>query len=316
MDVNNEEKLVVVQEVRTKNRTDWDEIILGIKKSILDNHELQVYSVVLIEPRTIFKTSSGKIQRRATKNAYLNGELLIVKEGRVGSQENLDNTNIKEDCINAKVQRVVEGNNEAIPNEQIKTIEDWIVLRLAETLEIEEKHINVNEPFVNYGLDSAKSVGLVGDLENWLGKTLSPTIIWDYPSIRKLSFYLSNGNTESVEALEQKNHTNFKNESIAIVGLSCRFPGANNLDEFWHLLENGIDGIKEVPADRWDIDSFLDPDPDEKGKMVTRFGGFIDDVDKFDSQFFGISPREATYMDPQQRILLEVKNYLFFLCWL
>jgi len=93
---------------------------------------------------------------------------------------------------------------------------------------------------------------------------------------------------------------------IAIIGMSCRFPGgANSPEEFWQVLHLGVDGIQEVPADRWDIEAYYDPDPDEPGKMVTRCGGFIQDIDLFDADFFDISPREAEAMDPQQRLLLE-----------
>ena len=96
-------------------------------------------------------------------------------------------------------------------------------------------------------------------------------------------------------------------EPVAIIGMACRFPGhVNNADEFWNLLCTGTDAITEIPKDRWNIDSFYDPDPDAAGKILTRWGGFLDQVDQFDPQFFGISPREADGMDPQHRILLEV----------
>ncbi len=97
-----------------------------------------------------------------------------------------------------------------------------------------------------------------------------------------------------------------KNEPIAVIGLGCRFPGARNVREFWHLLEQGMDAISEVPRERFDVDAYYDPNPGTPGKMITKWGGFIDDVDKFDPQLFGISPREAYKMDPQQRLLLEV----------
>ena len=97
-------------------------------------------------------------------------------------------------------------------------------------------------------------------------------------------------------------------EPIAIIGMSCRFPGgANDIKSFWNLLSKGYDGITAVPSDRWDVEAFYDPDPEAPGKMYVRTGGFLNTpVDTFDAQFFGISPREAEYMDPQQRLLLEV----------
>src|SRR5262252_2079693 len=96
-------------------------------------------------------------------------------------------------------------------------------------------------------------------------------------------------------------------EPIAILGVACRFPGgADSADAFWKLLVEGRDAITEVPPSRWDIDAFYDPDPDKPGKITTRWGGFLDGVDRFDAAFFGISPREAAAMDPQHRIVLEV----------
>ena len=95
-------------------------------------------------------------------------------------------------------------------------------------------------------------------------------------------------------------------EPIAVVGMACRFPGGANPDEFWDFLARGGDAVREIPAERWDIDAYYDPDPDAKGKMYTRCGAFISDFDQFSAAFFGISPREAQFMDPQQRQLVEV----------
>jgi len=105
-----------------------------------------------------------------------------------------------------------------------------------------------------------------------------------------------------MEAMEQAGR-----EPIAVIGMACRYPGrVNNTEDFWRLLSNGVDAITEVPKDRWNIDSFYDPDPDAAGKILTRWGGFLDQLDQFDPQFFGISPREAEGMDPQHRMILEV----------
>jgi acyl transferase domain-containing protein/acyl carrier protein len=96
-------------------------------------------------------------------------------------------------------------------------------------------------------------------------------------------------------------------EPIAIIGIGCRFPGgARNPEQFWSLLRDGVEGIREVPAERWDKDAWYDPDPEAPGKMRTRRGGFLEGAAEFDAAFFGISPREAKCMDPQHRLLLEV----------
>ncbi|MCA0456386.1 MAG: type I polyketide synthase [Chloroflexi bacterium] len=91
-----------------------------------------------------------------------------------------------------------------------------------------------------------------------------------------------------------------KHEPIAIVGMACRFPGgANSPDKYWELLHNGVDAVREVPANRWDMSEYADLN-------IAWWGGFIDNIDQFDPQFFGITPREAASMDPQQRLVLEV----------
>ncbi|HTE44381.1 MAG TPA: type I polyketide synthase [Gemmatimonadaceae bacterium] len=97
-----------------------------------------------------------------------------------------------------------------------------------------------------------------------------------------------------------------RKEPIAIVGMGCRFPGADGPDAFWKLVSNGEDAVRDIPADRWNVDDYFNPDPDARGGMATRWGGFIENIKAFDAEFFGISPREAISMDPQQRLLLEV----------
>ena len=96
-------------------------------------------------------------------------------------------------------------------------------------------------------------------------------------------------------------------DPIAIVGMGCRFPGgADSPEQFWQLLVDGVDAVREVPADRWDADALYDPDPSAPGKSATKWGGFLDRIDGFDAAYFGILPREAERMDPQQRLFLEV----------
>ncbi|MBD3314912.1 MAG: SDR family NAD(P)-dependent oxidoreductase, partial [Chitinivibrionales bacterium] len=92
---------------------------------------------------------------------------------------------------------------------------------------------------------------------------------------------------------------------IAIIGMSGRFPGAENIDEFWTNLQEGCNAITVVPENRWDPDRYYDPDPTVPNKTTSKWGGFLRDIDRFDAEFFGISGREAFFSDPQQRIFLE-----------
>ena len=96
------------------------------------------------------------------------------------------------------------------------------------------------------------------------------------------------------------------NDPIAIVGLSCRFPMANNLDEFWNLLITGIDAVTEIPQDRLKIDNYYDPDPTLPGKIQQKHGAFLKEVHHFDPFFFNISPAEAIEMSPSQKLILEL----------
>ncbi|GAB4342790.1 MAG: hypothetical protein OHK0038_22740 [Flammeovirgaceae bacterium] len=103
-----------------------------------------------------------------------------------------------------------------------------------------------------------------------------------------------------------KSTTKDLNQPIAVVGMACRFPGANTPEEFWDIIEKGKDMVKEIPEDRWDVDEFYDPDRNAVGKINTRYATFIDKIDDFDPYFFNISPSEAQEMRPEQKILLEL----------
>ncbi|WP_437512398.1 SDR family NAD(P)-dependent oxidoreductase [Sorangium sp. So ce1099] len=165
-------------------------------------------------------------------------------------------------------------------------------------------------PLKELGFDSLMVVELRNALAAELGQSLPATLVFDYPTVEQLTAYLLGRfaeapSTSAPSPVPAPGAS--KDEPIAIVGLGCRFPGGvRSPEDFWRLLREGRDPIGEVPSDRWDIDAFYDPDPDAPGKMTTRYGGFLNGIDRFDAAFFGISAREAKGMDPQQRLLLEV----------
>ncbi|PCK04622.1 MAG: hypothetical protein COA42_19005 [Alteromonadaceae bacterium] len=106
--------------------------------------------------------------------------------------------------------------------------------------------------------------------------------------------------------MDTKQKESISDNDIAIIGMGCRFPGANSPSRFWKVLVDSNDVISETPTERWDVDRYYSPTPCQPGKTVSRYGGFIRNIAQFDADFFGISPAEAITLDPQQRLLLEV----------
>ena len=93
---------------------------------------------------------------------------------------------------------------------------------------------------------------------------------------------------------------------VAVVGMGCRYPGgADDPQQYWDTLVGKVDGVGEVPADRWDADAYFDPQGGP-GRTISRWGGFLEDIDQFDPSFFQLSVREAVEMDPNQRLAMEV----------
>ena len=150
-----------------------------------------------------------------------------------------------------------------------------------------------------------------GELEEWLGCALAPTLLFEHPTIDALSTALAEPPRKAAPKPAPKPAPSpaapVAGDSICVVGISCRFPGGSDTpDRFWENLLAGFDGGKDVPADRWDASCWYDPDRTAPGTSYTTRGGFVDDLAGFDAGLFGIAPGEALRMDPQQRLLLEL----------
>jgi acyl transferase domain-containing protein/acyl-CoA synthetase (AMP-forming)/AMP-acid ligase II/pimeloyl-ACP methyl ester carboxylesterase len=316
VEVAGKEQLVITAEIQRTHlrKLKTEEVTKAIRTAIAQNHELQTHAIVLLKTGSIPKTSSGKIQRHACKAGYLEGTLNVVGEYEsVGAFRvceaaegitPLQKSKVRSRDVSWNVRTGVAKDIRVSACSQENRIQNWLIDNLAQRLNIPASEIDIYEPFASSGLNSVDAVSLSADLEDWLEIKLSPTIVFDYPNIAELAAYLTNNQTRNIltpmssgrtavrpyEIINNQSSTvNFQHSEIAIIGIGCRFPGANNADEFWELLKSGKDAISK--SDRWSESSY---------------GGFIEDVDKFDPQFFGITPREAQSIDPQQRLLLEV----------
>jgi acyl transferase domain-containing protein/acyl carrier protein len=202
---------------------------------------------------------------------------------------------------------------EGAPVQQRKRLlTDYLRNAVAEITRVDAAEIREDAGFFDLGMDSLMAVELRVRIERGVGKEIPATLAMDHPRLSDVADYLLGevlglGEQASAKAPALASAvTTRTDEPIAIVAVACRFPGAPNPEAFWEVLSGGVNAIREVPEDRFDIDEFYDPDPDAPGKTYTRFGGFLDGIDGFDPEFFGISPREAVWIEPQQRLMLEM----------
>lgn len=190
-----------------------------------------------------------------------------------------------------------------------KLMTDYLRDAVAEVTRVDAAEISEDTGFFDLGMDSLMAVELRRRLEQAVGSEIPVTLVMDHPRLSDAAGYLLGDvlglGEAATAAAAPAAVTTRTDEPIAVVAVSCRFPGAPDPESFWDLLSGGVDAIREVPEDRFDIDEFYDPDPDAAGKTYTRFGGFLDGIDGFDPEFFGISPREAVWIEPQQRLMLE-----------
>ncbi|GAB3690883.1 hypothetical protein GCM10027597_46970 [Saccharopolyspora tripterygii] len=162
--------------------------------------------------------------------------------------------------------------------------------------------VELDAPFRDLGFDSLTAVDLRNQLTGATGLALTATLVFDHPTPTELAEHLLAELTGESDAPAVLPAGPAADEPIAIVGMSCRYPGGvRSPEDLWRLLVDEVDAVGEMPTDRgWDLGALFD-----EGRSATRCGGFLHDVADFDPDFFSISPREALVMDPQQRLVLE-----------
>jgi polyketide synthase 12 len=195
-------------------------------------------------------------------------------------------------------------------NEQHAVLLDLVRSHIATVLgNTTPEAIDPDKAFQELGFDSLTAVEMRNRLKAATGLALSPTLIFDYPTPSRLASYFRTelaGVPQEIKNVPAVRITG--DEQIAIVGMSCRYPGGvNSPEDLWDMVIQGRDVISEFPGDRgWDLANLYNPDPDVAETCYTRVGGFVEDVGDFDPAFFGIGPSEALAMDPQQRMFLEL----------
>ena len=221
-------------------------------------------------------------------------------------------------------------------SELLEKTQNYLQELIGNVIKLEASRIDIEEPFDVFGIDSIIIGQINISLENDLG-ALPKTLLYEYPTIKELAEHLhieakdqlykvleiSEPVPEPIPvvasaeikrdaikvAVPQKtiqNPTSTSDEPIAIIGINGKYPKSDTIETYWKHLKKGKNLIEEVPNTRWNAESYYDKNPEKasEGKMYSKWGGFVNDVDKFDPKFFNITEQEVKMMDPQERLFL------------
>ena len=231
----------------------------------------------------------------------------------------------------------------AKPGSLAEMTREYLRKEFSVVLKLPSHRIDVQQPLEKYGIDSILALTLTNQLEKTFG-SLPKTLFFEYQTLHELAEYFVKSHSETLKArisndnrdnqpqlveevpksvpqintrqrsvrrfarqrhIEAASSDTFHADPIAIVGMSGRYPEAEDIQSYWHNLRDGKDCIIEVPGERWDWRDYYTEDRNRNGHHYSKWGGFISGVDEFDPRFFNISPREAEFIDPQERLFLQ-----------
>ncbi len=312
VDIDDEERLIIVHELERDGRgipeAQLAEIATTIRRCVTEQHQIAPHAVLLLG-RGLPKTTSGKVRRDECRSRFLAGQL---KTAYAWTASQSDDAPTKTGAAEAGSER-----------QQQKTTqcEQWLIDRIARASGTRSDRIGILTPVSEFDLSPAAMIELVRDFEREFGVLVTMSVFLEHENIQQLANHLGKaiaaadeaepgtGGRLTAEALASSMGSEARSsaaDAIAIVGMACRLPAANGTKAFWDNLCRGVDAVGEVPPERWDNEALYDENPLAQGKMNTRRGGFLTDVELFDRKFFGIPVREAVRMDPAHRLLLEL----------
>lgn len=277
-----EERIIVVAEVkRHLSEDEYTHIARLIRRAVYENQEVTLHGLVFIPPKTLPKTSSGKIQRSLCKAKYLAKELRSMYEWETKP-------------ITDPAGIVAENSG---------SLMEWMAQYLAHTLSIERTSVDTELPFADYGLDSVQQMQFLKALESRLKRSLDPWLLWQCPNIAALAEYCTRAEASSHTKEQLRTY-----DPVAVIGMGCRFPrktgeDIETVEGLWAFLLGDEDAIRPTPKDRWNTAALRRQFGELPGLDQ---GAFLRHIKRFDAAFFNISPREASMLDPQQRLSLEV----------
>lgn len=291
------EAVIFLQEVNAELPLELQtDVIRQIRQVITEHFGIHLDDIILVKLNSLPKTPSGKLQRKLCQRLYIENKLDRIKMP------------VK------KMAEIIENSNSATGN---KITKDNLIKIIISVLHIDANEISLSDPLSDYGFDSISITKLIHILNQTYQLDLTPATLFEYPTLEKFLDYLNEKNTQQsaytsddTKISESRNKSDkaiplkpnaSKTTDIAIIGMSCVFPGANDPDMFWENLVHGKDQVTEIPRSRYAEGLIFDND-----KTGINWGGFVEDIGCFDANFFNISPREAELTDPQQRQFLQV----------
>ncbi|ELS02296.1 polyketide synthase family protein [Xenococcus sp. PCC 7305] len=283
IDSHQQEQIAIFFHSKVTKQDQLRNLIKTIRKNVFEQIGVAPNYIIPVEQTEIPKTAIGKIQRPQLKKRFAAGKFDSVIESIA---ELLNNRNLSQ---------------QELPH---NAIEQRLVAVWQEVLKLET--VGVNDNFFELGGNSLLLMQVLSKLTK-AGDRLSAVNLFQYPTIGALANYLnSDRKSEAVQQGKLRGELRRKktgNQDIAIIGMSCRFPGANNIEEFWDNLCNGVESISFF-SDREVLESGVDNDLLNNTHYV-KASPILDNIEDFDADFWGYNPKEAQLLDPQQRLFLE-----------